>query len=91
MDATGEAVLALPGIDDMPVVRLVNVPKAKPGEMPPIALDVGVFRNDRPTVEFIRGLYPKAALRVVDSDHQVALAMPQAVVDAIHEVVATSH
>lgn len=86
MDATGEAVLALPGIDDMPIVRLVNLPKAKPGEVPPIALDLGVFRHDRATFELVRDLYPKAALRVVDSDHQMPLASPEVVAGAIREV-----
>lgn len=90
MDETGEAVLALPGIDDKPIVRLINEPKAKPGEIPPIALDLGVFRNDRETYDMVQKLYPKARTVVVDSDHQVSLATPQAVVDAIHEVVATS-
>jgi pimeloyl-ACP methyl ester carboxylesterase len=86
MDETGEAVLALPGIDDKPIVRLVNEPKAKPGEIPPIALDLGVFRNDRATYEMVQKLYPNARTVTVDSDHQVALTTPQAVVDAVHEV-----
>jgi pimeloyl-ACP methyl ester carboxylesterase len=90
MDETGEAVLALPGIDDKPVVRLINQPKAKPGEVPPIALDLGVFRNDRETYEIVQKLYPKARTVIVDSDHQVSLATPQVVVDAIHEIVAAS-
>jgi pimeloyl-ACP methyl ester carboxylesterase len=89
MDETGEAVLALPGIDDKPIVRLVNEPKAKPGEVPPIALDLGVFRNDRATYEMVQKLYPKARTVVVDSDHQVSMATPQVVVDAIHEVLTT--
>ena len=86
MDETGEAVLALPAVDGKPVIRLINVPKAKPGEMPPIALDLGVFRDDRATRELIEGLYPHARTVVVDSDHQVALSTPQAVVDAVHDV-----
>jgi pimeloyl-ACP methyl ester carboxylesterase len=90
MDETGEAVLALPGIDDKPIVRLVNEPKPHPGEVPPIALDIGVFRNDRETYEMVQKLYPKARTVVVDSDHQVSLTTPQAVVDAIHEIVAAS-
>lgn len=89
MDETGEAVLALPAIDDKPVVRLFNVPKAKPGEMPPIALDLGVFRNDRATRDLIEGLYPQARTVFVDSDHQVALSTPQAIVDAVRDVEAT--
>jgi pimeloyl-ACP methyl ester carboxylesterase len=89
MDETGEAVLALPGIDDKPVVRLINQPKAKPGELPPIALDFGVFRNDRASFEIIRDLYPKARTEIVDSDHQIPLFSPEVVVKAIHEVVET--
>jgi pimeloyl-ACP methyl ester carboxylesterase len=87
MDETGEAVLALPGIDDKPIVRLINQPKAKPGELPPIPLDLGVFRNDRATFEMIRDLYPKARTEFVDSDHQMPLFTPEVVVKAIHEVV----
>jgi len=87
MDETGEAVLALAGIDDKPIVRLINQPKAKPGEVPPIALDLGVFRNDRATFEMIRDLYPKARTEFVDSDHQMPLFTPEAVVKAIREVV----
>jgi hypothetical protein len=84
MDETGEAVLALPGIDDKPIVRLVNEPKPHPGEVPPIALDLGVFNNDRATYEMVQKLYPKARTVVVDSDHQIPLATPEAVVGAIH-------
>jgi pimeloyl-ACP methyl ester carboxylesterase len=90
MDETGEAVLALPGIDDKPIVRLINQPKAKPGELPPIPLDLGVFRNDRATFEMIRDLYPKARTEFVDSDHQMPLFTPEVVVKAIHEVVETA-
>jgi pimeloyl-ACP methyl ester carboxylesterase len=86
IDATGEMVLALANIDDKPIVRLVNQPKAKPGEMPPIAVDFGVGRTDRATFELIRNLYPKAKLVVADSDHQMATATPDVVVDAILDV-----
>ena len=89
IDATGEAVLALPGIDDKPIVRLINQPKAHPGEMPPIAVDLGVFRDDRATADLIRNLYPKARTVLVDSDHQMPLATPGVVIDAIHDVVTT--
>jgi len=89
IDATGEAVLALPGIDDRPIVRLINQPKAHPGEMPPIAVDLGVFRDDRATADLIRNLYPKARTVLVDSDHQMPLATPGVVIDAIHDVVTT--
>ena len=89
MDATGEAVLALPGIDDKPIVRLFNEPKARPGEVPPIALDLGVTRDDRATLDLIRNLYPKARTVVADSDHQMPLATPGVVIEAIHDVVTT--
>jgi len=89
IDATGEAVLALPSIDDKPIVRLINEPKAHPGEAPPIALDLGVFRDDPATIDLIRNLYPKARTVTVDSDHQMPLATPNVVVDAIHEVITT--
>jgi pimeloyl-ACP methyl ester carboxylesterase len=86
MDETGEAVLALPRIDAKPIVRLVNEPKPHPGEVPPIALDLGVFRNDRATYEMVRQLYPTARTVTVDSDHQIPLATPEAVIGAIHDV-----
>ena len=87
IDETGEAVLALADIDEMPIVRLVNQPKPHPGEVPPIAVDFGVGRTDSDTVAQIRKLYPKARTVVVDSDHQIPLVTPEAVVGAIHEVV----
>lgn len=87
IDETGEAVLALADIDEMPIVRLVNQPKPHPGEVPPIAVDFGVGRTDSDTVAQIRKLYPKARTVVVDSDHQIPLFTPEAVVGAIHEVV----
>jgi pimeloyl-ACP methyl ester carboxylesterase len=90
MDETGDAVLALPGIDDKPIVRLVNEPKPHPGQVPPIALDLGVFRNDKATYDMVQKLYPKAKTVIVDSDHQIPLVTPEAVVDAIHEVASQS-
>lgn len=90
VEETGDAVLALPAIDDKPIVRLFNVPRAKPGEMPPIALDLGVFRRDRTTVGMIEKLYPNASTVVVNSDHQVSMSTPDAVVDAVQTVLATA-
>jgi len=86
IDATGEMVLALADIDDKPIVRLVNEPKAHPGEVPPIAVDFGVSRTDKATSELIRNMYPKAKLVVADSDHQMAVASPDVVVDAVRSV-----
>jgi pimeloyl-ACP methyl ester carboxylesterase len=90
IDATGEMVLALADIDDKPIVRLVNEPKAHPGEVPPIAVDFGVSRTDRATFELIRNMYPKAKLVVADSDHQMAVATPDVVVDAVRSILKTA-
>jgi pimeloyl-ACP methyl ester carboxylesterase len=90
IDATGEMVLALAGIDDKPIVRLVNEPKAHPGEVPPIAVDFGVNRTDKATSELIRNMYPKAKLVVADSDHQMAVATPDVVVDAVRSIFKTT-
>lgn len=86
IDATGDAVLALGAIDDMPIVRLRNQPKAHAGELPPIAVDFGVSRTDPATIDGIRKLYPKAKTIVVDSSHQVQLTSPDIVIDAVHDV-----
>lgn len=90
IDATGEMVLALADIDDKPIVRLVNEPKAHPGEMPPIAVDFGVNRTDKATSELIRNMYPKAKLVIADSDHQMAVATPGIVVDAVRNILKTA-
>ncbi|WP_036171201.1 alpha/beta fold hydrolase [Massilia sp. 9096] len=88
IDTTGEAVLALPGIDAMPIMRLVNVPKPHPGEMPPVPVDFGATRTDRASIELVRNMYPKAKTVILDSDHQMALSTPEPVIKAIHEVLA---
>lgn len=90
IDSTGEAVLALADIDDKPIVRLVNQPKPHPGEMPPIAVDFGVGRTDQATFELIRNMYPKAKIVVADSDHQMAAASPDVVVNAVRDVLKTA-
>jgi pimeloyl-ACP methyl ester carboxylesterase len=90
IDATGEMVLALADIDDKPIVRLVNEPKAHPGEVPPIAVDFGVSRTDKATSELIRNMYPKAKLVIADSDHQMAVASPDIVLDAVRSVLKTA-
>ncbi|WP_162244875.1 alpha/beta fold hydrolase [Massilia sp. Leaf139] len=45
IDATGEMILALPAIDDKPIVRLVNQPTSNTA----IAVDFGAFRMDETT------------------------------------------
>ncbi|AXA92720.1 alpha/beta fold hydrolase [Massilia sp. YMA4] len=86
IDATGREVLALPDIDNLPIVRLVNRPKAHPGKVPPIAVDFGVTTTDKETIERMRRLYPNAKTVMVDSDHQMQQATPEAVVQAIRDV-----
>lgn len=81
--ATGEQVLALPGIDDKPMVRLINVPKSSTA----IPVDFGAFNREAGNVAFIRALYPNAKKVMVDSDHQMQSANPEAVVKAIRQVI----
>lgn len=81
---TGEKILALPGIDDKPMIRLINVPKSATA----VPVDFGAFHRDADTVAFVRGLYPKAKKVIVDSDHQMQTAHPETVSKAIHELIA---
>nr|WP_267874034.1 alpha/beta fold hydrolase [Massilia soli] len=80
--ATGEQVLALPGIDSKPMIRLINVPTASTA----IPVDFGAFNRDASNLAFIRALYPNARKVMVDSDHQMQSANPEAVVKAIREL-----
>ena len=49
-------VAALPGIDHMPMIKLINVPKSATA----IPVDFGAFNHDPATIAFVRGLYPNA-------------------------------
>lgn len=80
--ATGETVLALPWPTQIPVTRLVNVPKGAGA----IAIDFGVVNSDDATIARARGLYAGAKTVVLDSDHQIQKANPEAVVHAIQEM-----
>lgn len=82
--ATGEAVLAYPGIDDKPIIRLVNRPKSATA----IPVDFGAFNVDAQTRTFVRQLYPNAKTVVADSSHQMQLTHPELVAGAIREVLA---
>lgn len=82
--ATGETVLALPGIDDKPIVRLVNRPRSATA----IPVDFGAFNVDAATRTFVRQLYPNAKTVVVDSSHQMQQTSPGVVAEAIREVLA---
>lgn len=82
IDATGEMILRLPGIDDKPIVRLLNQPVSHTA----IAVDFGAFRTDQKSRDATRALYPKAIRMVADSSHQMALSSPEIVVRAIRQV-----
>jgi len=82
--ATGETVLALPGIDDKPIVRLVNRPLSAGA----VAVDFGAFNLDAQTRTRVRGMYPKAKTVVADSSHQMQLTSPDLVAGAIREMLA---
>lgn len=81
---TGEMVAALPGIDHIPMIKLINVPRSATA----IPLDFGAFDRDPATVAFVRGLYPKAKKVIVDSDHQMLTASPDVVAKAINDMIA---
>ena len=80
---TGEKVLALPGIDDKRMIKLFNVPKSATA----IPVDFGAFNRDPANMALVRGLYPNAKKVIVDSDHQMQSANPEAVVKAIRELI----
>ncbi|MFP5390695.1 MAG: alpha/beta fold hydrolase [Gammaproteobacteria bacterium] len=86
IDATGEAVLALPGIDDKPIIRLVNQPTSATA----IPVDFGAFRTDRATHELVRAMYPNAVTRVVDASHQMPLTHPDIVTAAVRQAIAAA-
>lgn len=80
---TGETVVALPGIDHIPMIKLINVPKSATA----IPLDLGVFDRDPATIAFVRALYPKARKVIVDSDHQMQSASPDVVAKSIVDMI----
>lgn len=82
---TGEKVLALPNIDNMPMVRLIN----KPTSVTAIPVDFGAFNRDPATTALVRGMYPNAKKVIIDSDHQMHTANPEAIAKAIFEVIST--
>ena len=81
---TGEMVAALPGIDDKPMIRLVNQPKSATA----VPVDFGAFNVDEQTRAFVRSLYPKAKTVVADASHQMQVTHPEIVSAAIREIVA---
>lgn len=83
INSTGQAMLAMPWNDDIPVVRLFNVPKSAGA----VAVDLGTVNNDERTREMVKNMYPKSCKVIVDSDHQMQQANPEVVVDAIRDVI----
>jgi len=83
INSTGQAVLAMPWNDDIPVVRLFNVPKSAGA----VAVDLGTVNDDEQTRTMVKNMYPKACKVIVDSDHQMQQANPEVVVNAIRDVI----
>jgi len=79
---TGEMVAALPGIDDKPIIRLVNRPLSSTA----IPVDFGAFNVDEGTRAYVRALYPKAKTVVADASHQMQVTHPEIVAAAIREI-----
>lgn len=77
--ATGEQVLALPWPAQIPVERLINAPRS-PGA---VAIDLGVVNDDPAAIARVRALHPAARTTVLDSDHPIQMANPEAVVQAV--------
>ncbi|WP_426342244.1 alpha/beta fold hydrolase [Pseudoduganella sp. S-14] len=83
INSTGQAMLAMPWNDDLPVVRLFNVPKSAGA----VAVDLGTVNDDEQTRTMVKNMYPKACKVIVDSDHQMQQANPEVVVNAIRDVI----
>ena len=79
---TGTQVLALPWTKDIAVERLINTPKG-PGAIP---VDFGAFNSGKALRDSMNTLYPNANTTVVDSDHRMQVANPEAVLSAIRRV-----
>ncbi len=83
INSTGQSMLAMPWNDDIPVVRLFNVPKSAGA----VAVDLGTVNDDEQTRNMVKNMYPKACKVIVDSDHQMQQANPEVVVNAIRDVI----
>jgi pimeloyl-ACP methyl ester carboxylesterase len=79
---TGDAILALPSQRHIPIIRLINIPKSAGA----IAVDFGVVNSGPKLTAMVDGLYPEAKTVIVDSDHQIQIATPEVVVQAIRAV-----
>lgn len=79
---TGEQVLALPPHDDIPMIRLINVPRSADA----VAVDFGTVDDDPAVRTRVLAMYPHARTVIVDSDHRIQEANPEVVVKAIDEL-----
>ncbi|MFZ6686359.1 alpha/beta fold hydrolase [Undibacterium sp. SXout11W] len=79
---TGEIVQSIPWRDDIPMVRLFNVPKSSGT----IGVDFGVVNDDPQTIAAVKALYPKAQKIIADSDHKIQVANPEIVTSAIRDI-----
>ena len=80
--ATGDEVLALPAHDEIPMIRLFNVPHSAGA----VAVDFGTVDDDPAVRTRVEALYPRARKVIVDSDHRIQEANPEVVVKAIEDV-----
>ena len=80
--ATGDEVLALPAHDEIPMIRLFNVPRSAGA----VAVDFGVVDEGPAVRTRVEALYPRARKVIVDSDHRVQEANPEVVAKAIEEL-----
>ncbi len=84
--ATGDAVVALPAQDEIPMIRLFNVPKSAGA----VAVDFGTVDEDPSVRARIEALYPHARKVIVDSDHRIQEANPEIVAKTIGELLQQS-
>lgn len=81
---SGVMIDTLPAIDDKPIVRMFNEPKAITAKA--MEVDFGVFNKDEHSLDKIRNMYPRAEIVVADSSHQMQDTSPELVVQAINDV-----
>lgn len=82
--STGDAILALPWQRQIAMIRLVNVPKSAGA----IGVDFGAINSGPKVRAMVEALYPGSRKVIVDSDHQMQVATPEVIVQAISDVIA---
>lgn len=82
--STSDAILGLPWQRSIAMIRLINVPKSAGA----IGVDFGAINSGPQVRALVEGLYPDAKKVIVDSDHQMQVATPEVIVQAIGEVMA---